>query len=354
MPDKIKQAFNDVKDDIEELKKRMTRLESHERTDDQAMNDHQRILVTGAAGFIGSHTAETLADDGHDVLGVDNVNDYYTEEQKERNIDAIRDAGVRFERRDIRDETTYERIVEFDPDVIIHIAAMAGVRWSIDNPEEYIDVNVTGTQRVLSAAEATDAFTVMASSSSVYGARDDAPFSEDDAVDHQVSPYAATKRCAELLAQVHEHLNDLPVTCLRFFTVYGPRGRPDMAPYKFIRMVDNDEELTRYGDGTSARDYTYVDDIVQGITKAMQNPNGYELYNLGNNDVVELNDFIATVEDVVGKDANIVQLPEQPGDVPLTCADISKAQDELGYNPQTSLEEGLTEMYKWYKREANE
>lgn len=348
MSDTIKEAFNKVEADINELQERVATLENKQVTDGK-----KKVVVTGAAGFIGSHTAEDLADD-HDVLGFDNVNDYYNQSQKQQNIEAIRDAGVRFERRDIRDETTYDRIVEYDPDIIIHIAAMAGVRWSLNKPEKYIDVNVTGTQRILSAAEKTEAYTVLASSSSVYGAREDAPFSEDDAVDKQVSPYAATKRCGELLAQVHNHLNDLPVTCLRFFTVYGPRGRPDMAPYKFIRMVDNEEELTRYGDGTSARDYTYVKDIVQGIRKAMENPDGYELYNLGNNDVVELNDFIATVEDVVGKEANIVELPEQPGDVPLTCADISKAQEKLGYNPQTSLKEGLTAMYDWYKAYAQE
>ena len=309
----------------------------------------KKIVITGAAGFIGSHTTEELAKQ-NTVFAIDNVNDYYDKNQKRENIKIIKDAGVTFERRDIRDTTTYDSIVDFNPDIIIHLAAMAGVRWSLKKPKKYIDVNVTGTQNILSAAKETGSYTILASSSSVYGARKDAPFSEKDSVEEQVSPYAATKRCTELLAQVHNHLYDLPVTALRFFTVYGPRGRPDMAPYKFIRMVHNGEELTRYGDGSSARDYTYVKDVVQGIKKSIDKPEGYTLYNLGNSTVVELNEFIATVEEVVGKEANIVQLPEQPGDVPLTCADITKAQKELDYSPQTSLKEGLTKTYKWFKR----
>lgn len=308
-----------------------------------------KIVITGAAGFIGSHAAQTLAEE-HEILAIDNVNDYYDQSQKRANITILEEAGVAFEQADIREEHTQKRIEDYQPEAIIHLAAMAGVRYSIQHPELYTDVNVNGTQRILNAAKNTAAYAILASSSSVYGARTDAPFKETDSVEEQVSPYAATKRATELLANVHHHLTGLPVTCLRFFTVYGPRGRPDMAPYKFMRMIDNDEELTRYGDGTSARDYTYVGDIIQGITGALNNPDGYEIYNLGNNEVVQLNDFINTLEEVMGKQANIVQLSEQPGDVPLTSADISKAKKKLGYDPQTSIKEGLAKQYAWYKK----
>ena len=307
-----------------------------------------KLVVTGAAGFIGSHAAQALAQE-HDVLGIDNVNDYYDQDQKRANIALIREDGVAFEERDIRDEKTQELIVDFSPDAIVHLAAMAGVRYSIQHPELYTDVNVNGTQRILNAAKATGAYAVLASSSSVYGARTEAPFKETDSVEEQVSPYAASKRSTELLANVHHHLTGLPVTCLRFFTVYGPRGRPDMAPYKFMRMIADGEQLTRYGDGSSARDYMYIDDIVSGIIGALENPGGYEIYNLGNSEVVDLNTFIQTIEDVMGREADIVQLPEQPGDVPLTSADISKAREHLGYDPQTSIREGLAAQYAWFR-----
>ncbi len=306
-----------------------------------------KIVVTGAAGFIASHLCEELTD--HEVLGVDNVNDYYNQAQKQQNIQLIQAAGTKFKKADIREETTHELIKEFNPDVIVHLAAMAGVRYSIQEPALYADVNVKATQQLLQTAKDTQARFVFASSSSVYGARTNAPFKETDDVSKQVSPYAATKRAGELLCQVHHHLTQLPVTCLRFFTVYGERGRPDMAPYKFMQMIDNNQALTRYGDGTTKRSYTYVKDITKGIQAAINKPKGYEIYNLGTNETTQLNEFIQTIEEVMNQQATIKQLPQQPGDVPLTSADITKARNELNYQPTTKLKEGLTNQYNWYK-----
>lgn len=312
-----------------------------------------KIVVTGAAGFIGSHTAQALKAQGADVIGIDNYNDYYTPKQKRTNAKELQEQHIPIHELDIRSEETTKLIKEYQPDTIIHLAAMAGVRSSLEKPLTYLNVNVDGTQNILEAAKHANAHVILASSSSIYGKRHDAPFKETDRTDKQISPYATSKKAAELLCQTHTHNTKLPTTCLRFFTVYGERGRPDMAPYKFMKWILEETPITRYGDGTSQRDYTYVGDIVQGIIAATHNPNGFEIYNLGNNQPTSLNTFIATIEEITNKKATIKQQPVPTGDVPLTCADITKAQAQLNYQPKTSLKEGLTKQYVWYKKHAN-
>jgi UDP-glucuronate 4-epimerase len=252
---------------------------------------------------------------------------------------------------DIRDRDTLNALFgAHRPEQIVHIAAMAGVRYSIRHPELYESVNVRGTLNMLELARRHEVENfVFASTSSIYGARHKVPFREDDRVDWPVSPYAATKRACELMAYTYHHLYELCFTALRFFTVYGPRGRPDMAPYLFTEAVFHGRELKMFGDGSSSRDYTYIGDIVQGVIAALDNPLGYEIINLGNNRTVFLLDFIALVERLVGKKANVVQQSMPPGDVPRTCADISKAQRLLGYDPQTPFEEGLARFVEWYR-----
>ena len=238
-------------------------------------------------------------------------------------------------------------------DKVLHIAAMAGVRCSIKNPVLYSAVNVAGTSNVLEMARRHEVRNfVFASSSSVYGARSQAPFSEDEAVDHPISPYAASKRAAELLTYTYHYLYGLNCTSLRFFTVYGPKGRPDMAPYLFTRWIFEGKELTMFGDGSSRRDYTYIDDIVSGVIAALDADLPFEIINLGNSQTVPLREFISVVENAVGKQARIVQAKTQPGDVPLTSADIQKARRLLGYNPQTDIREGMDRFVDWYRREV--
>lgn len=310
------------------------------------------ILVTGGAGFIGSHTTEALLDRGDDVVCLDNFDDYYSPQRKRANIAPLMGRpGYVLVEGDIRDQDALEALFQAHrPARIVHIAAMAGVRYSIQHPGLYESVNVRGTLDVLEMARRYDVENVVfASTSSIYGARQQVPFREDDRVDWPVSPYAATKRACELLAYTYHHLHGLNFTALRFFTVYGPRGRPDMAPYLFTEAVFRGTELKMFGDGSSSRDYTYIDDVVQGIVAAIDRLLGYEIINLGNSRTVLLRDFIALVEDLVGRKANVVQHPMPPGDVPRTCADISRAQRLLGYDPQTSFEEGLARFVDWYR-----
>jgi UDP-glucuronate 4-epimerase len=310
------------------------------------------ILVTGGAGFIGSHTTEALLDRGDDVVCLDNFDDYYSPQRKRANIAPLMGRpGYVLVEGDIRDQDALEALFQAHrPARIVHTAAMAGVRYSIQHPGLYESVNVRGTLDVLEMARRYDVENVVfASTSSIYGARQQVPFREDDRVDWPVSPYAATKRACELLAYTYHHLHGLNFTALRFFTVYGPRGRPDMAPYLFTEAVFRGTELKMFGDGSSSRDYTYIDDVVQGIVAAIDRLLGYEIINLGNSRTVLLRDFIALVEDLVGRKANVVQHPMPPGDVPRTCADISRAQRLLGYDPQTSFEEGLARFVDWYR-----
>ncbi len=312
-----------------------------------------RIAVTGGAGFIGSHTCERLVALGHTVVCLDNFNDYYAPEIKQENLRALMgDPGFELVRGDIRDAEAVERMFARGPvDAVVHLAAMAGVRRSVEMPELYAGVNVLGSVQVLEAARRHRVrHVILASSSSVYGARSSVPFREDDPIDAPLSPYAATKRSMELLGYVYWHLHGLPVTVLRFFTVYGPRGRPDMAPYLFMRAVLERKPLQVYGDGSAQRDYTYIDDAVDGIVAALDRPApGFRVYNIGNSRPVSLSDFIAAIERTTGLKAIVHYGPERPGDVPITCADLTRASRELGYRPKIGLEEGLKKLAEWLR-----
>jgi UDP-glucuronate 4-epimerase len=312
-----------------------------------------RAVVTGGAGFIGSHLVDRLLDDGAEVIVVDNFDPFYPRASKESNLaQALRNSRCRLVELDIRDAEGVKRLVDvFRPEVIVHLAARAGVRPSIEDPARYTEVNVLGTVHWLEAAariEPRPRF-IYASSSSVYGDRPDAPFRETDPVDLPVSPYAATKKACELLAFTFHHLHDLPVTGLRFFTAFGPRNRPDLAIAKFTRLIDRGEPVPMFGDGTTRRDYTFVADIVDGIARAIDRCTGHHLYNLGNSDPIELGVLIDAIAAALGKTPMIRRLPEQPGDVRQTYADIHRARNELGYNPKTPFREGLAQYVAWYR-----
>jgi UDP-glucuronate 4-epimerase len=314
-----------------------------------------KILVTGGAGFIGSHTTQALLARGDRVIGLDNFNDFYSPVRKRKNVALFEnDPRYTLYEGDIRDAETLEALFDAErPDKVVHIAAMANVRYSIAHPELYESVNVRGLLNTLELARRYGvANFVFASSSSVYGTDSPVPFREDAPCDRPLAPYPASKRAGELFCYSYHHLYGLPCTCLRFFTVYGPRGRPDMAPYLFTRWVFEGRPLKMFGDGTTYRDYTYIDDIVAGAVAAIDADLPYEIINLGNSQTVMLRDFIALVEDLVGREAEIVQLPPQPGDVPRTYADVSKARRLLGYDPQTSFAQGMARFVDWYRREV--
>ena len=314
-----------------------------------------KVLITGGAGFIGSHTTAALLNRGDQVVCLDNFNDFYSPQRKRKNIaEFLGNPNYRLYEGDIRDQKRLEEVFAREkPDKVIHIAAMAGVRPSIQRPLLYEEVNVKGTLNMLEAARRHQVtHFLFASSSSVYGGQEKVPFSEDDPIARPISPYAATKAAGELLCHTYHHLYGLHVTCLRFFTVYGPKGRPDMAPYLFTQWIFEETELKMFGDGTTSRDYTYIDDIVSGVVAALDADLGYEIINLGNSQTVALRDLIALVEALVGKKARIVPLPMQPGDVPHTWADISKARRLLGYDPRTPIEEGMKHFVAWYRQEV--
>lgn len=309
------------------------------------------ILITGVAGFIGSHIAKALLKDKNaDIVGIDNFNDYYSPKFKEDNI---KNLNIRPYRGDIRDLAFLNRIFSDNKiDQIIHVASMVGVRYSIVNPEIYQDVNVRGTLNMLEMTRKHRCKKfIFGSSSSVYGNNRKVPFSENDNVDNPISPYAATKKSAELLCHTYHYIYNIPVVCLRFFTVYGPNGRPDMAPYKFTEAIYNGKEIEVYGNGKTKRDYTYVADIVNGITKSLELDADYEIINLGDSNPVELSKFISIIEKNLGKKAKIIHKPMQPGDVMQTYADISKAKRLLGYSPKTDIEEGMKLFCEWFIRE---
>ncbi|MCW1930182.1 MAG: GDP-mannose 4,6-dehydratase [Candidatus Kerfeldbacteria bacterium] len=311
-----------------------------------------RILVTGVAGFIGSHLTDRLLELGHEVIGIDNFNDYYNPLYKEENIaTALKHPKFTLHRVDICDQAEVERIVQTQHiDTVIHLAAQAGVRISIQQPMRAYKNNVEGTLVVFEAARKAGIHDIIyASSSSVYGNQPTAPFSETLNVDNPISPYAATKKANELLAHTYHHLYKMNMTGLRFFTVYGERGRPDMSPYLFADAIVHDRPIAKFGDGTSLRDFTYVADIVSGIVACMQKNLGYQIFNLGNSQPITLNAYIATFERVTAKKALIDQKPMQPGDVFMTAADTAKAQSMLGWHPTTSLEQGLTRFIQWFK-----
>eukprot|EP00632_Arachnochrysis_sp_CCMP2950_P009987 CAMPEP_0185706792 /NCGR_PEP_ID=MMETSP1164-20130828/22509_1 /TAXON_ID=1104430 /ORGANISM="Chrysoreinhardia sp, Strain CCMP2950" /LENGTH=349 /DNA_ID=CAMNT_0028374205 /DNA_START=81 /DNA_END=1130 /DNA_ORIENTATION=+ len=313
------------------------------------------IVVTGVAGFIGSHVAEQLLARGESVAGIDEINDYYDVAVKESNLAALRaqydESRFRFYKGDLCDRGFVEDVwqKEGNPRRVVHMAARAGVRPSIDDPIIYVKSNVEATTLLLdlAARNGSDSF-VFASSSSVYGGSKKTVFNETDVVDYPVSPYAATKKACELVAHTYAHLYGLNVAALRFFTVFGPRGRPDMAPLKFVDKISRGVPIQQFGDGTSSRDYTFIDDIVDGVLRSLDRPMGYQVYNLGNGMPTRLKDFIKLVEQETGKTAIIEYLPNQPGDVPRTCADISKAKALLEYDPKTPFPLGIRKLVQWY------
>jgi UDP-glucuronate 4-epimerase len=311
-----------------------------------------RVLVTGGAGFIGSHLAEHLLKHSHEVAILDDFNDFYDPAIKENNIASVVDHACVF-RIDLRDNNAVRALFRREKfNAIMHLAARAGVRPSIGQPQLYYDTNVKGTLHLLDAARTigVERF-ILASSSSVYGISKTVPFSEDMHLMQTISPYAATKIAAEFLCSTFSHLYQMRVIALRYFTVYGPRQRPDLAIYQFTRKILGDEPIDQFGDGTTRRDYTYIDDIVQGTLAALKYDGAiFDIFNLGENETVQLKDLIAQIELAVGKKATVNRLPEQPGDVPLTCADISKARRLLGYAPKTKLTEGLSKFAEWFLR----
>ncbi|MFP4596734.1 MAG: NAD-dependent epimerase/dehydratase family protein [Persicimonas sp.] len=312
------------------------------------------ILITGAAGFIGSACAVGFLRRGDDVIIVDSFEStLYERSLKEDNLAWVKSHGeVSFYEDDIRERDAMEKIFEaHDVDLVVHLAAVAGVRPSIENAPLYYDINVTGTATLIEVARArgVEDF-VLASSSSVYGGNEKTPFAESDPVDSPISPYAASKRALELLARTDQHLHGGNISCLRFFTVYGPRQRPEMAIHKFMRLLDDGESIPMFGDGTSGRDYTYIDDIVQGVVAAAERLDGFRIYNLGGDRVTHLKELIDTIGEVLGVEPDIEQLPMQPGDVDITNADLTRSRTELGYDPQTSIREGIEEMWAWYQQ----
>lgn len=312
-----------------------------------------RILVTGAAGFIGSTLVDRLLQDGHEVLGLDNLDDFYPPDRKRANL-ARADSDPRFDlfETDIRDRDAVFRLFEtFSPEAVAHLAARAGVRPSLEQPGLYADVNVVGTANLLEAACLVRPLPrfVYASSSSVYGNREGGAFRETDQVDKPFSPYAATKRACELLAHTFHSVYGLPVTGLRFFTAYGPRNRPDLAIAKFTGLIERGQPVPMFGDGSTRRDYTYIDDIIDGVVRAIAHCHSEHIYNLGNSSPVTLAEMVKMLGQALGKDPHIKPMPDQPGDVRQTYADISLAARELGYEPKTPFAEGLRRFVAWYR-----
>lgn len=315
----------------------------------------QRILITGAAGFIGSSVADALLARGDTVIGVDNFNDYYDPAVKRRNLaDALRQDAFSLHEVDICDEAPLRAVFEqARPDVVLHLAARAGVRPSLADPNLYHRVNVIGSQHILDACRDFEpSHLVFASSSSVYGGSTEIPFKETDPVRGPVSPYAASKRMNELQAHVYHHVYGLKVTMLRFFTVYGPRQRPDMAIHKFTGLISRGEPVPMFGDGSALRDFTYIDDIVQGVVACIDTPLPYDILNLGESQTIALRDLIDVVARHVGKPAIIEQHPWNPADVKVTYADISHAKAQVGYDPRTSVEEGVRRFVEWYRAQS--
>lgn len=308
-------------------------------------------IVTGCCGFIGSHVSEALLERGTEVLGIDNFDPYYDLRMKHANLATLQGHGAfRFAEADIRDGEAMDRLVgERRPERIIHLAARAGVRPSLEEPLVYEEVNVRGTMHLLEAARrhGVGGF-VFASSSSVYGERSEGPFKESDRVDRPVSPYAATKKMGELICATYHHLYGLPIHCLRFFTVYGPRQRPEMAIHKFARLMARGQAIPLFGKGDSRRDYTYIADIVQGVLAASDRCEGYDVFNLGESHTTTLLELVDLVEKHLGLEAARDFQPMQAGDVPVTFADVSHAREKLGYDPKTTMDEGLEAFARWF------
>jgi len=329
-----------------------------------------RFLVTGAAGFIGYHTANALLDRGDEVIGLDNLNSYYDVKLKEARLRRLEGRnGFKFHKLDLADRSGIASLfTEERPARVIHLAAQAGVRYSLENPHAYIDSNIVGTLHILEGCRHTGVeHLVLASSSSVYGANTAMPFNVHQNVDHPLSLYGASKKANELMAHSYAHLYRLPVTALRFFTVYGPWGRPDMALFLFTRKILSGEPIDVFNNGNHARDFTYIDDVVEGVLRSadkVAEPNGswsgdqpdpatsaapYRVYNIGNNNPVELMQFIACIEKAVGREAKKNFLPIQPGDVPKTYADVDALVDDVGFKPSTPIEVGIPRFVEWYR-----
>lgn len=323
------------------------------------------ILLTGGAGFIGSTTAEVLMNKGYDLVVIDNFNDYYDPALKRKNVDICKEVAIKTNCQyelvegDIRDRELMKKLFdEHQIDAVIHWAGMAGVRPSIDDPRLYIDVNIGGLMNVLEEMRSHEVKNlVFISSSSVYGNNKKVPFSEKDPVDNPISPYAASKKSSELLCYTYHSLFRMNVHCLRYFTVYGPRQRPDLAINKFTRLMLNNEPIPMFGDGTTSRDYTYVSDIVQGTVLSLEyllsHDNVYDIFNLGGSHPISLKGLIDVIANTLGVTPVINQLPMQPGDVNVTYSDYSHAKEVLGYEPVVRIEEGIRNFVEWYKKENN-
>ncbi|MBF8436547.1 NAD-dependent epimerase [Halanaerobiaceae bacterium Z-7014] len=333
-------------------------------------NNNKTYLITGAAGFIGFHVARRYLEAGSQVIGLDNINDYYSVQLKEDRLDLLKDyPNFTFVKGDLKDRnliaTTF---TDYQPEIVIHLAAQAGVRYSLENPHAYVDSNLVGFLNILEGCRHNNVkHLLFASSSSVYGANRKVPFETSDNVDHPVSLYAATKKSNELMAHSYAHLYDLPVTGLRFFTVYGPWGRPDMAYFIFTRRIVNDEPIDVFNHGDMSRDFTYIDDVVEGIYKLSSQPASpdkswnakdpdparskapYRIYNIGNNSPVDLMEFIKTIEKELGQEAEKNFKPMQPGDVKTTYADCTDLIEDVGYEPDTPLSEGISKFISWYR-----
>lgn len=326
------------------------------------------ILVTGSAGFIGSHLSSRLLNEGHQVIGIDNVNDYYDPKLKQDRLKQLKDENFIFIKTNLENLETINQIFEkYKPEIVINLAAQAGVRYSLENPHAYVNSNIVGFTNILEACRHNKVgHLIYASSSSVYGANESKPFSTSDNIDHPLSLYAATKKSNELFAHTYSHLYGLPTTGLRFFTVYGPWGRPDMALFLFTKAIVNDEPIDVFNHGNMMRDFTYVDDIVESITRltrrpAQSNPEWsganpdpgssyapYKVYNIGNNSPVRLMDFIEAIENKLGKTAKKNFLPLQAGDVPETYANVDDLYRDIDFQPQTSIQDGVNKFIDWY------
>jgi len=318
-----------------------------------------KILVTGAAGFIGYHVSEKLLTRGDNVVGIDNMNAYYDVSLKEARLSQLQqNSGFVFHKQDIADRNAISNLFQNERfDGVVHLAAQAGVRHSLHHPHDYVDSNLVGLVNMLEACRHNDVrHLVFASSSSVYGGRTEGPFRVEDRVDSPISLYAATKKAGELMAHSYSHLFGLPISCLRFFTVYGPWGRPDMAYFKFAEKIDAGDTIQVFNHGDMERDFTYVGDVVEGIVRVLDGAPEppsvpYRVYNIGRGQPVKLMKFIQLIEEAMGKVAQKELLPMQPGDVPVTWADVTALKDDHGYEPVTSLEEGIARFVEWYRSE---
>jgi UDP-glucuronate 4-epimerase len=319
-----------------------------------------KILITGVAGFIGYHLAQRLLAEGNEVYGIDNLNDYYDVALKQARLNRLLpQPNFKFQHLDISDRALIEELFLANKfDSVVHLAAQAGVRYSLHNPHTYVDSNLVGFTNILEGCRHSQIkHLVFASSSSVYGANTKIPFAVSDNVDRPISLYAATKKANELMAHAYSHLYQIPITGLRFFTVYGPWGRPDMAYFKFVKAIIEDRAIDVYNFGKMKRDFTYIDDVIEGIVRIVDRPPNnssdrpaYKLYNLGNNNPVELQEFIATIEQIIGKSARKNLLPIQPGDVMSTYADIDELIQDFGFQPTTSIAVGLEKFVQWFRK----